>query len=204
VNCLCGFARPGTIAFDAPFTRCPARSTTCFDALYMANFFQLARTPKLCLAHLKQPTPALWASLGGPLYLNPQPVSFLAALALPGLLPRVALLALRFRLEKYAQHTFSQPRALRFPSGDAPITKVSQGRVIPLLAGARVFPEVQPREWAPPANSSSEGLGNNSETSSRGLNVFTIAFGPTTHYRSCRLFTRRYFSVIPSQLTHCI
>jgi hypothetical protein len=36
-----------------------------------------------------------------------QPVSFLAALALPGLLPRVALLTLRFRLEKYAQHTFS-------------------------------------------------------------------------------------------------
>ncbi len=33
-------------------------------------------------------------------------VSFLAALSLPGLLPRVALLRLRFRLEKYAQHTF--------------------------------------------------------------------------------------------------
>jgi hypothetical protein len=43
---------------------------------------------------------------GGPLYSNPQPISFLAALALPCLLPRVALLALRFRLEKYAQHTF--------------------------------------------------------------------------------------------------
>jgi hypothetical protein len=56
---------------------------------------------------LKQPAPTLSPSLGGPLYLNPQPVSFLAALALPGLLPRVALLALRFRFEKYAQHTFS-------------------------------------------------------------------------------------------------
>jgi hypothetical protein len=56
----------------------------------------------------------------------------------------------------------SRPRALRSLSEDAPITKVSQGRVIPLLAGARVFPEAQPREWAPPANSSSEGLGNNS------------------------------------------
>jgi hypothetical protein len=56
---------------------------------------------------LKKPAPTLSPSLGGPLYLNPQPVSFLATLALPGLLPRVALLALRFRLEKYAQHTFS-------------------------------------------------------------------------------------------------
>jgi hypothetical protein len=37
-----------------------------------------------------------------------------------------------------------------------------RGRVIPLLAGARVFPEAQPREWAASANSSSEGLGNNS------------------------------------------
>ena len=44
----------------------------------------------------------------GTCHLNPQPVSLeLAAPALPGLLPRVALLALRFRLEKYAQHTFS-------------------------------------------------------------------------------------------------
>ena len=37
---------------------------------------------------LKQPAPTLSPSLGGPLYLNPQPVSFLPALALPGLLPR--------------------------------------------------------------------------------------------------------------------
>src|SRR5260221_912769 len=37
---------------------------------------------------LKQPAPTLSPSLGGPLYLNPQPVSFLAALALPGLLSR--------------------------------------------------------------------------------------------------------------------
>ena len=93
----------------------------------------------------------------------------------------------------------SQPRALRFPpSRDAPITEAGQGRVIPLLAGARVFPEAQPREWAPPASSSSEGLCNNSEASSRALNAFTIAFGPTTHYRSRRLFTRRHFPVIPS------
>src|SRR5260221_10215534 len=35
-------------------------------------------------------------------------------------------------------------------------------KVIPLLAGARVFPEAQPREWAASADSSSEGLGNNS------------------------------------------
>jgi hypothetical protein len=73
-----------------------------------------------------------------------------------------------------------------------------RGRIIPLLAGARVFPDAQPREWAPPASSSSEGLGNNSEASSRALNVFTIAFRPTTHYRSFRLFTRRHFPVIPS------
>src|SRR5580704_12127807 len=56
---------------------------------------------------LKQLAPTLSPRLGGPLYLNPQPVSFLAALALPGLLPRVALLALRFRFKKYAQHTFA-------------------------------------------------------------------------------------------------
>jgi hypothetical protein len=29
-----------------------------------------------------------------------------------------------------------------------------------VLAGARVFPEAQPREWAAAADSSSEGLGN--------------------------------------------
>jgi hypothetical protein len=50
----------------------------------------------------------------------------------------------------------------------------------------------------PNASSSSEELGNNSEASSRALNVFTIAFRPTTHYRSFRLFTRRHFPVIPS------
>jgi hypothetical protein len=43
---------------------------------------------------------------GGPLYLNPQPVSFLAALAFQAFF-RGALLTLRFRLEKYARHTFS-------------------------------------------------------------------------------------------------
>src|ERR1700756_2933655 len=37
---------------------------------------------------LKQPAPTLSSSLGGPLYLNPHPVSFLAALAPSGLLPR--------------------------------------------------------------------------------------------------------------------
>jgi hypothetical protein len=35
-------------------------------------------------------------------------------------------------------------------------------RVIPLFEGARVFPKAQPREWAASADSSSEGLGNNS------------------------------------------
>ena len=44
---------------------------------------------------LKQPAPTLSPRLVGPLYLNPQPVSFLAAPALPGRLPRVALLTLR-------------------------------------------------------------------------------------------------------------
>ena len=58
---------------------------------------------------------------------------------------------------------FKHPLSLR-KTGETlfPTTEVSQGRVIPLLAGARVFPEAQPREWAAPANSSSEGLGNNS------------------------------------------
>ena len=41
-------------------------------------------------------------------------------------------------------------------------TELRQRGVIPLLAGARVFPEAQPREWAALADSSSEGLGNNS------------------------------------------
>jgi len=46
-------------------------------------------------------------------------------------------------------------------------------RVIPLLEGARVFPEAQPREWAASADSSSEGLGNNSglKTSARSSAV---------------------------------
>ena len=68
---------------------------------------------------LKQPAPALSPSLGGPLYLNPQPVSFLAALALPCLLPRVALLTLRFRFKKYAQHTFSTETERRENSGSS-------------------------------------------------------------------------------------
>jgi hypothetical protein len=68
---------------------------------------------------LKQPAPTLSPNLGGPLYLNPQPVSFLAALALPGLLPRVALLALRFRFKKYAQHTFSTETERRKNSGSS-------------------------------------------------------------------------------------
>jgi hypothetical protein len=44
-----------------------------------------------------------------------------------------------------------------------------RGRVIPLIAGARVFPEPQPREWAAPAKSSSEGLGNNSGLKTSGF-----------------------------------
>jgi hypothetical protein len=68
---------------------------------------------------LKQPAPTLSPSLGGPPYLNPQPVSFLAALALPGLLPRVALLTLRFRFKKYAQHTFSTETERRKNSGSS-------------------------------------------------------------------------------------
>jgi hypothetical protein len=36
-----------------------------------------------------------------------------------------------------------------------------------ILDVARVFPEVQPQEWVAPANSPSEGLGNNSEPGSR-------------------------------------
>src|SRR6202022_753004 len=47
---------------------------------YMADSFHSARTPKLRLAHLKRPAPTLSPSLGGFRYLNPQPVSFLAAL----------------------------------------------------------------------------------------------------------------------------
>src|SRR5258707_15156160 len=65
---------------------------------------------------------------------------------------------------------FKHPLSLR-KTGETlfPTTEVSQGRVIPLLAGARVFPEAQPREWAAPANSSSEGLGNNSGVNGVGL-----------------------------------
>jgi hypothetical protein len=55
----------------------------------------------------------------GTCHLNPQPVSFLAALALPGLVPRVALLALRFRFKKYAQHTFSTETERRKNSGSS-------------------------------------------------------------------------------------
>src|SRR5258708_27427007 len=56
----------------------------------------------------------------GTCHFNPQPVSLeLAALALPGLLPRVALLTLRFRLEKYAQHTFSTETDRRKNSGSS-------------------------------------------------------------------------------------
>jgi hypothetical protein len=51
--------------------------------------------------------------------INPQPVSFLAALALPGLLLRVALLTLRFWFEKYAQHTFSTETERRKNSGSS-------------------------------------------------------------------------------------
>ena len=39
--------------------------------------------------------------------------------ALPGLLPRVALLTLRFRLKKYAQHTFSTETERRKNSGSS-------------------------------------------------------------------------------------
>src|SRR5260221_4023120 len=38
---------------------------------------------------------------------------------LPGLLPRVALLTLRFRFEKYAQHTFSTETERRKNSGSS-------------------------------------------------------------------------------------
>jgi hypothetical protein len=63
--------------------------------------------------------PYFFSNRAGPLYLIPRPVSFLAALALPGLLPRVALLTLRFRLEKYAQHTFSTETERRKNSGSS-------------------------------------------------------------------------------------
>src|SRR3984957_16315423 len=55
----------------------------------------------------------------GTCHFNPQPVSFLAAPALPGLLPRVALLTLRFRFEKYAQHSFSTETERRKNSGSS-------------------------------------------------------------------------------------
>src|SRR5258708_14542069 len=79
---------------------------------------------------------------------------------------------------------FKHPLSLR-KTGETlfPTTEVSQGRVIPLQTGARVFPEAQPREWAAPANSSSEGLGNTLESSSRALSVFSIALGTTAHNR---------------------
>src|SRR5260221_11666090 len=44
--------------------------------------------------------------------------------------------------------------------------------VIPVLAGARVSPEAQPREWAASANSSSEGLGNNSGVRRSGVALY--------------------------------
>jgi Domain of unknown function (DUF932) len=55
---------------------------------------------------LKRRRPLSRQASGVPSISILNPVSFLAALALPGLLPRVALLTLRFRFEKYAQHTF--------------------------------------------------------------------------------------------------
>ena len=47
----------------------------------------------------------------------------------------------------------------------------SSEELFPCSAGARVFPEAQPREWGAPANSSSEGLGNNSGVKGRALGV---------------------------------
>src|SRR5258708_23398795 len=44
--------------------------------------------------------------------------------------------------------------------------------VIPVLAGARVSPEAQRREWAASANSSSEGLGNNSGVRRSGVALY--------------------------------
>jgi hypothetical protein len=67
---------------------------------------------------LKQLLPRLINSRGT-CHFNPLPVSFLAALALPDLLPRVALLTLRFRVEKYAQHTFSTETERRKNSGSS-------------------------------------------------------------------------------------
>src|SRR5260370_35630681 len=55
----------------------------------------------------------------GPCHFNPPPVSFLAALAPSVLLPRAAMLALRFRFKKYAQHTFSTKTERRKNSGSS-------------------------------------------------------------------------------------
>ena len=73
---------------------------------YMADSFHSARTPKLRLAHLKRLPPRL-VNLARHLPFKSSTPRIRGALALPGLLPRVALLTLRFRFEKYAQHTFS-------------------------------------------------------------------------------------------------
>src|SRR5258708_10284820 len=56
---------------------------------------------------------------GGACHFNPLPVSFLAALAPSVLLPRAAMLALRFRFKKYAQHTFSTKTERRKNSGSS-------------------------------------------------------------------------------------
>src|SRR5258707_225270 len=55
----------------------------------------------------------------GTCHFNPLPVSFLAALAPSVLLPRAAMLALRFRFKKYAQHTFSTKTERRKNSGSS-------------------------------------------------------------------------------------
>src|ERR1700722_11488638 len=65
---------------------------------------------------LKQrPSPS--HNLARPLPFQSSTRLFLAALALPGLVPRVAPLALRFRFKKYAQHTFSTETERRQNSG---------------------------------------------------------------------------------------
>jgi hypothetical protein len=86
---------------------------------YMADSFHSARTPKLRLAHLKQPAPTLSPSLGGSRYFNPQPVSLLRGSCAFQAFFRGALLALRFRFEKYAQHTFSTKTERRKTSGSS-------------------------------------------------------------------------------------
>jgi hypothetical protein len=52
--------------------------------------------------------------------------------------------------------------------------------VIPLLEGARVFPEAQPREWAASADSSSQGLGNNSGSKGQDFACLLTYFGGIT------------------------